>query len=135
MPNEPCCEHGFPCIAYAEEKSAPEAPIAKEIRRNGCSHSADNDRPARAGSKSDQDSRGHTRSRPENGNTPRFGQQSKAKPRGQEIYDADRDSEPNRADPPRQVDAGGQLMLNLYSQILPHPVLLPRIVLFSTRLE
>ena len=47
---------------------------------------------------------------------------------------ADRDSEANRATPPRQVDAGGRLMLNLSSQILPHPVLLPSMVLFSTRL-
>ena len=55
---------------------------------------------------------GHTCGRPENGNTLRVGQQSKAKPRCYEIYDADRDSEPNRATPPHQIDAGGQLMLN-----------------------
>src|SRR5258705_1159237 len=46
-----------------------------------------------------------------------FGQQSKAKPRCYEIYDADRDSEPNRANPPRQVDAGEHLMLHLPSCI------------------
>ena|SRR5205085_1258669 len=36
--------------------------------------------------------------------------------------DANRDSEPNRATPPREVDAGGQLRMNLYLQILPHLV-------------
>jgi len=89
----------------------------------------DNDRPSRAGPESDQGAGGHTCGRPENGNTLRFGQQGKAKPRCYEIYDADRDGEPNRANPPRQVDASGRLMLKLSSEILLHRVLLPRMVL------
>jgi hypothetical protein len=115
MLNEPRREHSFPCIAQGKEKGAPEIPVAKEIRRDGCSHGADNDRPSRPGPERDQDTGGHTCGRPENGNALWFGQQSKAKSRCYEIYDADRDSEPNPANPPRQVDAGGQLMLNLSS--------------------
>jgi hypothetical protein len=66
---------------------------------------------------------------PENGNTFRFGQESKAKPCSQEIYETDRDSEPDRPNPLRQVDAVGQLMLNLFRGILAQSVLDPRIVL------
>ena len=62
---------------------------------------------------SDQDTGGHARGGPEHGDALRLGQESKAEPRRQEIDDADRDSEPDRASPPRQVDAGGQLVLNL----------------------
>ena len=123
-----------PALHKAKTNSAPEIPVAKEIRRDGCSHSAENDRPSRPRPESDQHAGGHTCGGPENGNTFRFGQQSKAKPCSQEIYEADRDSEPDRPNPLRQVDAGGQLMLHLSSQIRPHPVLLTRMVLFSTRI-
>ena len=81
---------------------------------------------------SNQDAGGHACGRPKNGNTLRFGQPSKAEPRGQEIYDADRSSEPNRANQLRQVDASRQLMLNLSSYILLHPVLLPHLIQHKT---
>ena len=58
---------------------------------------------------------------------------ARTKPRCHEICDANRDSEPNRANPPRRVDAGGQLMLNLFSVILSHPAL-SRMKLFRTGL-
>jgi hypothetical protein len=125
MFDEPCRQHGFSGVAYGKENRAPEIAVAKKICRDGCSHRADNDRPSCAGPESDQDASGHTGGRPENGNTFRLGQQGKAKPGCQEIDDGDRDSEPDQATPPRQVEPGGLFVLNLCWS-LRHPVLLPQ---------
>src|SRR5689334_3476214 len=125
MLNQPCREHGFPRIADSEEDCAPELPVAGEVSCDRCRHCAGNDRPSRRGSEGDQHAGRYARGRPENRNAFRFGQERKAELRRHEIDDADRDSEPERANPPRQVEAGGKLVRNLYGQILLHPVLLP----------
>jgi len=131
MRNDPCREHRFPCIAQTEQNGAPEIAVAKQIGHDGCRHGADNDRPSRLRPESDQRAGGHPCGRPENGDPLGLGQQRKAKPRRDEIDDADRDREPDRANPPRQADAGGQLMPKLGWSC--HPALLPRMVPFSTR--
>ena len=125
MLNQPSGEHGFPGIADSEQHRAPEIPVAGEVGRDRRRHRAGNDRPSRPGSERDQDAGRYAGGRPENRNALRLGQQRKTELRCHEIDDADRDGEPERANPPRRVDAGGKLLLNLNLQILPHPCSFP----------
>ena len=120
--DEPGRQHGFAGIAHGEENGAPEIAVAEQIGHDGCRHRADDDRPARARPERDQDAGRDTGGGPEHGHAFRLGQQRKAQARGQEIGDADRDGEPDQADPPRQVDAGGQrVTLNRLSQVSAAP--------------
>ena len=114
--DEPCRQHGFTGIAYGEENSAPETSVAEQIGPDGCSHRADNDRPARTGPESDQDAGRDPGGRPEYRNALRLGQQGKTLSRSHEIGDADHRGEDDQASPPRQVDTGGKpLKLSLPS--------------------
>ena len=119
--DEARCDQGFRRVAQREDESAQEVPVAQQIGNDGCDHRAGRHRPSRAGPKSDQDAGGNTRRRPEHGHAVGFGQQSKAQPCRQEIGDADRDSEPDRAGPPpHRGSSGGQLALGVLSVVQQH---------------
>jgi len=60
MFNEPCREHGLPCIALGRTDGAPAIPGRQKIRRDGCPPWCRNDR-HRARDRGDQHAGGHTR--------------------------------------------------------------------------
>jgi len=113
MADEPCRKHGLACIAEGEEHGTPDVPIAKQIGHDRRHHRANDDRQTRTRAKGNQRTRGHPCSGPENRNSLRLGQQSKAEPRCDEIDEADRSGEANLGQPTLQVECGGWLALNL----------------------
>jgi len=107
--DQPCGKHGFARITQSEGDGAPGVPIVHQIGRYGRNHRADDDRQSRVAPKRDQDARGYARSRPEQGNITRFGENLKAQLCCREIGDTHRKGEPNHTNPRRAA-----------SQILQH---------------
>src|SRR5260370_878643 len=89
----------FAGMAESEGSGAPEVPVARNISNDGRNNYADGDRQSCVAPKRDQHAGGHARSRPEPANAVRFGEQRKAQLRREEIGNADRNSEPDRANP------------------------------------
>src|SRR6185295_2956548 len=119
--DQPCDEQGFPRIAEGKDQNAREVSVAQEIGHDGCTAGPDRNRQSGTGPKGDQDADGNARSGPEHRHPGWIVQESKTQLRRQEIGEANRDSQPDRADPPlRQVSSGGQLTSKPHSGVLLH---------------